>query len=93
MIKFAQLISYITAVRTDRCGFTNPEIEQIHAYVQAMIDEALQRQSKSFANGDDVKALFSHMINGKPIDAIKVYRALTGATLIDAKNVIEKAMH
>lgn len=77
--KFAKLISVITHL-ADRELSVN-EIDGIDSIVA---DETPFR-----ADPGAVNELLSAMLLGKKIEAIKAYRALTGESLVNAKNVVE----
>lgn len=58
---------------------------------QARID-AEHKASAQRLDVVDVYTLMSCMASARKIEAIKAYRTLTGASLVDAKNAVESVM-
>lgn len=81
-IKFAELISYIAMLIQRGETLSIHEIEEI--------DRATQPEPAK-VDFKYVDALMAAMVAGNnKIEAIKVYRNLTDASLLDSKNAVEK---
>lgn len=78
-VRFAKIISIVT--RMCERELDEREIDRIENIIT---DETPYR-----AEPGSVNELLSAMLQGEKIRAIKAYRALTGATLVDAKNAVE----
>lgn len=78
-INEAMVISFVTSL-TDRM-LSESEIGSLLGFVKAV--------SNSYSNAE-LETLMDAMKNSRKIDAIKSYRAMTGAPLIDAKNAVER---
>jgi ribosomal protein L7/L12 len=78
-IKFAKLISLITVVSNTR--LSEEAIEQI--------DQIVSEESAFRADPQSINELLRQMKLGNKIDAIRQYRALTGAALKDSKDAVE----
>lgn len=83
-IKFAQVVGFIE--RTQSLNFSIGEIEQL----DDMIDIDVPIQDNPRVSEEDVKELLLQMSEGDKFHAIKVYRALTGVGLKEAKDVVDK---
>lgn len=85
-IKFAKLISYVTAIRSTTVseGLQEHQIEDIAEYVTACNEPAKVTE-------EEVNNLMRLMKGGcLKIEAIKSYRTLTGVGLKEAKDAVEK---
>ena len=85
LIKFAELISYITMLcdGTHAGGLAEYHIKHIHACITPVIP----------ATGSaDLQPLFAAMATQRKIDAIKAYRTLTGEGLKESKDAVEMIM-
>ena len=77
--KFAKIISIITSM-VER-ELDEGEIERF--------DSFLAVETPFRAEPGAVNDILSAMLRGQKIEAIKAYRNLTGASLVDSKNAIE----
>ncbi len=83
-IKFAQLISYITSA-CDSISYTTIET------IDNMIDIEVPEPKPEKADVSTVERLMSLMQqNTQKIEAIKVFRDLTGAGLKESKDAVER---
>ena len=81
-IKFAKLVSFVTKLS---------QIELSEVEIQQLAD--LTKYHLSDADAVDVKSLLLAMADDRLIDAIKLYRQLTGSGLKESKEAVEAGMH
>lgn len=82
-IKFGVLISYLTSLRTND-NYDSYTVERI----AKLVGDCQQEPNR--ASQIDTNELLRQVALNDKIPAIKAYRALTGASLLDAKNAVEK---
>lgn len=78
-INEAMVISFVTSL-IDRM-LSESEIGFLLGFVKTV--------SNSYSN-TELETLMDAMKNGRKIEAIKAYRTMTGSSLLDAKNAIER---
>jgi ribosomal protein L7/L12 len=82
-LKFAALISYITALRNDGGTLQDYEIERIDNMTKLPVGEPVRVPCVEVDN------LLRAIKDNKKIEAIKAYRTLTGAGLKESKDAVE----
>jgi ribosomal protein L7/L12 len=78
-VKLAKIISIVTHLAERQLD--DDEIERF--------DSILALETPYRADPGSVNEVLSAMYGGRKIEAIKAYRNLTGASLVDSKNAIE----
>lgn len=89
MIKFAELISFLTNVTGNR--FNADTISDIERRIGSF-NEPSQSPALVEVIKVDLVPLFDWIAKGLKIDAIREYRALTGMSLKESKDEIERIM-
>lgn len=85
-VKFAQLISYITTIRTSASELSVSDVEYIHGAINNM-------QEDRPVDVNAVHRLIGHMASERKIDAIKEHRSITGYGLKESKDAVESVMN
>lgn len=86
-IKFANLVGFIVTKLSYRPN--EYEIRDLSDLVGDIIATEIEDKRLNI-NVEHVNALLSAIAECKKIEAIKQYRSLTGLTLLEAKNAVEK---
>lgn len=87
-VAFATLIGYVTYILSGTRTLCLTEIDEISQIVERGIDKPELPSKVSCQEIDELLQLMAG--KEKKIDAIRVYRQLTGAFLKDAKDAIER---
>src|SRR5882672_8233825 len=82
-IKFAKVVSWVSRM-TNGLEFAEDDLRELDDIVDMPIPDAPKSSCA------DVDSLLSELSLGAKIPAIKAYRVLTGAGLLESKNAVEK---
>ncbi len=80
-IRFARLVAFITTL--------NPQSHIDLEYLDSLCDINVKPVSTELIEASRVDDLLRYMQRGEKINAIKAYRSLTGASLLESKNAVE----
>lgn len=90
-LKFAKLVQFISM--SLNCDLSHQTIQELDAMIDIPAPIPYYNQSVSVEKVDELlNCLFNPPPSGGIIPAIKAYRALTNASLLEAKTAVEKYM-
>lgn len=88
IINFGNLVTLVGSLTED--GFLRPDVvRRLHDLTSPTEQPTPSAVLETTYSQDELISMFKHMTQGRKIEAIKVFRALTGAGLKESKDAVE----